>query len=676
MEERQTWQRYVLDSPDPLVYPASAEVLGDASRVRNLDGLLADDDEAAVFGSDFFGDAQIVIDLGVNVGGRVEIGVSAVQGGPLRVAYSEDADYLQPLGDMRGVQTIGINDDPNGRVDVVSTPGIFHSPGIRGAQRYLRLSLDGPGQFTIDFVRVKVRHLRPGPEDYVGRFLSSDPVLNRIWYSGDYTLHLGAVRDPRFRRSRFGMADGGKRDRLIWIGDLAMQSLVGHYTVRQLPKILERSIRAFSCQQLADGYIPMASDVQIQCPADPGPADGPPSSTRRSFPSLTQPDRLSEYTAWWVVTVCDRYLLTGDAQGTRQMLKVMRRAIDYMRSKLTEDGLFRTPQGSINWRAFDTAGGTDGHTNATWVRALRRLAFVEREIGDATLADEYLSLADSIARAMRRNLFDERAGLFVVNGESPRVNHAQDANVEALLSGVVRGAQADTVLEGIRERLWKPFGPLNGDLTNDPYVSRYISPFMTGWEVIARLARHSDRSAAELMRRVWGGMLKRGPGTMWEAMAPTGAPVEFKRGEVFAGRTSLAHGWSAAPTYALSAYVAGIRPLMPGWKEWLAEPQRSGLSFAQAQAGTPAGPVAVRWRFAEDARALRLTAVGPKGTSGTVAVPLLGQRRAIARDGEVVWRNGKPVGGVSAERVGDYVQFEHGAGIRTYAWAGVEPTPR
>jgi hypothetical protein len=676
--ERPGWRRHVLDSPRQVVYPQAVSAWGTPLYARNPDGLKTDDGSAAVLRRDLLGQGWILIDLGRNVGGVVEIGLGSVTGGPVRVSYSEGGAFLEPGGDMRGFSSLGINDDPNGRSDVASTAGITVSRGTRGAQRHILVTLDGNGTAAIDFVRLRVRHLRPEPRDYRGRFFSSSPLLNRIWFSGAYTLNINAVRDERFRRSRLTLVDGGKRDRLLWLGDLAMQSLAGHYAARQQPAIIARSLRAFACQQFPSGYIPMASDVHIRCGRDPGPADGPPPRTRHSFDALLAQDRLPEYTAWWIVAVCDRYRFTGDAEQTRRYLPVMRRGIDYMRSHLNPGGLFRTPRRAINWRAFDEAEGVDGHTNATWVRALRRLASVEAKIGSDVRARSYIALARRTARRMRRQLYDRRAGLFIANARSQRPNHAQDANIEAVLAGVVRGRTANGVLRRERALLWTPYGPATGELSGDPYVSRYISPFMTGWELIARLQRHQVRAARLLLVRHWGRMLHEGPGTTWEAMGLDGEPVSFANGEVWQGRTSLSHGWGAAPTYALSAYVAGLRPLGPGWSRWIAEPQPLGLRFAQARVATPSGPAKVRWHLFAGRRAWKQTVGGPRGGSGVVAVPLLGKPRTIARDGRVVWRRGRAVGGARAWRAGRYVRFRQRRGVHTYAWFGVgrAATPR
>ncbi len=46
---------------------------------------------------------------------------------------------------------------------------------------------------------------------YLGSFKSSDSLLNRIWDTGAYTVHLN-MQDYLW--------DGIKRDRLVWVGDL------------------------------------------------------------------------------------------------------------------------------------------------------------------------------------------------------------------------------------------------------------------------------------------------------------------------------------------------------------------------------------------------------------------------------------------------------------------------
>jgi alpha-L-rhamnosidase len=117
---------------------------------------------------------------------------------------------------------------------------------------------------------------------------------------------------------------------------------------------------------------------------------------------------------------------------------------------------------------------------------------------------------------------------------------------------------------------------------------------------------------------------------------------------------------------ALSGYVLGIRPVRPGWSAWVVQPQVGDLRWAQGQAPAASGAVVSRWE--RGTRSFRLTAGGPAGTTGSVSVPLLGSPRTIARDGHVVWANGRPVGSERAVRIGDEIRFDGVQGLHTWAW--------
>jgi hypothetical protein len=83
---------------------------------------------------------------------------------------------------------------------------------------------------------------------------------------------------------------------------------------------------------------------------------------------------------------------------------------------------------------------------------------------------------------------------------------------------------------------------------------------------------------------------------------------------------------------------------------------------------TPRGRIVSRWRRGVRDSSFRLTVRAPRRTSGTVAVPLLGRRRTIARNGRIVWRRGRAAHGVKAKRRGGAVVFRARPGRGTYAW--------
>ena len=673
------WRSYVLDSPYPLVYPASVEVRDASppqSRVENPTELSAPGGGVTTIHATAVGNPYIVVDLGRLTGGRVEIAVSANSGAPVRLAYSEARRFLGPRGDIdHGSQ--GRNDDPSSRSDVLpAQAGVYQLPGIRGAQRYVRIELNGAGSAQIDYIRLVVTHLRPTVGDYVGHFLSSDDLLNRIWYAGAYTLNVDSYGDP-VRGNKFAVTDGAKHDRLIWLGDLPIEALAGFYTVRQMPFLLRRSYQLFTCQQYPGGFIPQVSDVHVECP-EPGRPNGPPPPARGICTCATA-QRLPSYTAWFVIGAADYYRMTADPV-VEEWLPVVRRAIRFFAKSVGPRGLFVTAPGYLNWHPPDRADGEDADTNAVWVRALQGASRLEKLLGNPRRGRRYAGMARRLAQAIRASLFDPAVGALRQNTANPSGNHTQDANVQGILAGVLRDDAAGSALNFLGTALATPYGTATGEFNNDPFMGRYISPFQTGWEVLARLQYYQTGEALGLIRGLWGHMVRSDPGsTVWEKLTVAGGVAPYKSAnpdgseiveDVNSGETSLAHGWSAGPTGALSAYVLGLRPARPGWKRWLVEPQPGDLSFAQGSVGTPEGKLGARWEVDPGGDSFRITMRAPRGATGTVAVPLLGGQRTIARDGRIVWAKGRPVGGAKARKAGGYVRFlEPQPGTHTYAWA-------
>lgn len=672
------WEREVID-PGALVYPKRVRVIGVPGAVVNPAGLQAAGGGVTTIRATGQASPRLVLDLGANTGGYVEVGLTSTDGPPVRLGYSELRGFLTSRGDSPA-GSLGASDDPDGRTDAIaaSSAQAYRSPGIRGAERYVALQLDGAGTVSIDYVRVRVTHLQAPESAYAGHFYSSDGVLNRAWYAGAYTFAMDSFRDlrPGFDFSPMVVTDGAKRDRLIWIGDMGVENLLGDYSLRAGPGVMKNSLQAFSCLQLADGHLAPTAQIATQCPSTPPPAGTPfPPSAQ---PALGENLQLPEYTAWWIIGLHDYYEYTGDTGFAQRMMPVVRRGLAYFRAHLT-DGLFVTPANAINWHPFDTATGADTHTNATLFRALRDASELEREVGAgaaAASADELQ--AASLRRAMIARLWDEQAGAFVVNANDRRRNHTQDAQVEAVLDGVTNASQSKRALRFISTHLERRFGVANGQYDDDPYMSNYISTYISSTELLARLEQGDSSGALGLIRRTWGQMLSAGPGTLWEKVAFSGLPANYAPlqaptpffGSSGAGFTSLAHGWAGGPVPALSGYVLGIRPTAPGYRNWIVAPQPGNLRFAQGTAPTPHGPISSRWQRNAKDSSFKLTVIAPRGETGTVEVPLLGKSRVIAIDGRIVWDGRHARGGVNGRAMAGAVTFAGLRGQHTFAWAG------
>ena len=581
------------------------------------------------------GGGSVVLDLGVNTGGYVQADVKD-GAGTIHLAYAEARRFLTPLGDTIE-PSLGGNDNPDGRTDVVpAAPGThWQSPAVRGGERWILVSNDGPAPVTLDGVKVHVTHLRATPDDYAGHFLSSDNVLNRAWYASAYTFDASVTGDPNV------VMDGAKRDRMAFIGDLALAQGVGLNTVKTGPAIARDSLWIFSCAQKGDGFVPGSQETTATCPKDPpDPGSAP----------ATDPLRSGEYVAWYIVAAGDYDRLTGDHATTRKLLPILRRAVGYL-TKNEVDGLY-TVKGDAGWYEYNWRAnsnfGTASYTNIVYYRALKALADLERRVGDgAKAADADDAHAAAVKQALMAKLWDKQAGAFLVNTDDDSGNHAQDANVQAIVAGLLDKTQAASALKLVDTKMKTKFGTKNSEQDDDSFVTQYISPFTGSWELDARFRQDDALGALDLIRREWGHMVYTDPkSTVWEKMALDGTPqpnygggqglpTTRPEGE---GYVSLAHAWSAGPVPALSHYVLGARDTGIGYDTWTVAPQLGDLHWAQGQVPTPHGPLVSRWRRGNHDSYFRLTVTAPKGTRGTVVIPLLGKPRTIARDGKVIAR--------------------------------------
>jgi alpha-L-rhamnosidase len=85
--------------------------------------------------------------------------------------------------------------------------------------------------------------------------------------------------------------------------------------------------------------------------------------------------------------------------------------------------------------------------------------------------------------------------------------------------------------------------------------------------------------------------------------------------------------------------VLGVRPVKPGYKTWLIEPQIGDLTWAAGTAPTPYGPIAVAWQ--KTSKGFRLDINVPAETSGTVGVPTPSDSEAVTDNGQSIEKNEK-----------------------------------
>jgi len=391
------------------------------------------------------------------------------------------------------------------------------------AFRYLRVMGNEPGRASCQASFHPVR--------YRGAFACSDERLTQIWMTSAYTLRL-CLHDF--------ILDGIKRDRLPWVGDLAMSLSVDAYTFADA-EIVRRTLTVLGRAGIAKGDV----------------------------------NGIVDYSFWWVIShdlfqryFDDRAYLESEWPRIRDLLHHVARGCD-------AEGLIRPAPNAwifIDWVHFDKTTALQ----IMWFWAQQagiRLAERMRDADTTALLQEH---SGKLRKILLERAWNPAASAWCSNldGKSPPSRHA---NFLAVMSGLATPDQSDGILTVLKGSSAPPVG----------------TPYMAGFENAA-MARLGDAGQAlENIGTMWGRMLDLGATSFWEAYdaKKEGAAVYAFYGRPFAN--SLCHAWSAGPAWLLPAEILGIRPLTDGWKKFTVNPRLGPLAFAHACVPTSHGDIQV-----------------------------------------------------------------------------------
>lgn len=569
--------------------------------------------------------SSVVLDFGKEVGGLVTL------------HFASSSDASQQLGLAFSESKLGVgpaSDSSNGGPEAdgalyagVAGLGTYTMPAsrLRGGFRYLTLFLNSAGTVDLDKVSLyftaapSMANLRAYP-DY---FRSSDDLLNRIWYAGAYTVQMDTVAPNAGRvwppppgggwdnAGLIGvgssvLADGAKRDRTVWPGDLGISVPTDFAAFNDLTTI-RNTLDVLYQHQDPEGAFPYAG------------------------PEVNFPGVLSDtYHLWTLIVTADYELYSGDRSWLDGIWSQYKQGLAWSTARIDSNGLFMVA-GTADW-ARSGQGQENIAANALMYRTLVTGATLAGVEGDAALASSYAQKAVALRAAINSHLWDPAAGAYKDNQSSTL--HPQDGNSLAVWFAIPDTPQKTHSILQVLKRNWTRLGAHTPEWTG-------IHPYPGSLEIQARLAAGDDRDALELIRREWGYMLNAPIGTastFWEGFNDDGSFAYETTGP---GYTSLAHGWATGPTSALTFYVLGLQPASGGG-QYEFVPHPGGLRFAEGRLRIPQGALQASWR--RDGGAFEMELVAPGGTSGRVGIPVPSSSTPVYVNG-VRARVGRPSDG-------------------------------
>ena len=428
-----------------------------------------------------------------------------------------------------------------------------------------------------------------------GSFTSSDPVLNAVWAGSARTaqdmLAAGPISvDSAGRPCAIALTavliDGTVRDRCPYIGD---EAVIDRALDASTPNWdVQRAMLAwFAAAQHGDGSIP-------------------------SSPLFGASLVLFDYNAYWLLTLHDYVLFSGDVSLARTCWANVVRLIDgFYASRTVPSGLVRNDLGPYDYGYIHRNGDVVAYYNAQYAYALEQAAQLAQWVGDAAHAGEWAARERAVAAAFTSAFWDPAAGAFS-DTTTDRATHAEDGNAFAVLAGLADPKQAARSLDYLWSSMREDYGNTIVDTTSwdtpewGDQANLRVYPFITYFEVEARFAANDDDRALDLIRREWGYMLAHGTGTMWETIGPYGGGPTDRTPYYDAG-------WSSGAAPALTQYILGVTPTSPGFRTFDVDPHPVGLNFASGDVPTPHGMLHVSWEQTDDDLLLHVDA--PPGTT-------------------------------------------------------------
>jgi len=388
---------------------------------------------------------------------------------------------------------------------------------------------------------------------------------------------LGRLAGWDYDRSFAFMADGAKRDRLVWIGDLWWASRSCFYGFSPDWPYFRESLRLLAHYQTPEGYV-WAAPFGIR-------GARPKAGEFGHFPS-------DEFSAWFPPILLDYYLYTGDEKTARELYATARGELGYLDTLPRKDGLvqqpIRTSSNIISMRPKDPR-----------VRTFTQLVFWKSYTDGARLADflgekedaaRWRKTADALAAAIRRGLWDPSVGLFrMYLGGKP-----WDAtNGLALAFDFATQEEADSIARML---------PLNG--AAKVHLSSLRGKFLRGY----------NESAFGMIE---GGTWFALSDPKWEgAQCCTECGFLTRKGWWDESHPDTA---VAGP---VTEYLLGVVPVTPGYARFRFDPHFvSRLTFAEGTVPTPHGNVVAKWT--RDGARVACTLEVPEGTMAEV--PRLGK---------------------------------------------------
>ncbi len=365
---------------------------------------------------------------------------------------------------------------------------------------------------------------------YLGSFSCNDSLLNQIWQTGAYTVHLNMQEY---------LWDGIKRDRLVWVGDL-------HPEIKTINAV-------FGNNEVVPKSLDLIRDIT--------PVD-------------EWMNGITSYSMWWVIIHKDWYLNNGDFEYLQQQKDYLLALLQKFVSMVDDNGQENlTGRRFLDWPSSPYPEAIDAGYHAMLKMTL--------EAGDKLCSE-----LNEVETAM---LCRSKAAL--MGKVSP--DHANSKQAAALLAlaKLISENEANSIIEKDGAQKFSTFYgyymlQAMAKAKNYSGAMEIIREYWGGMLKLGATTFWEDFDI-EWMRNA--GRIDELPKDNLVDVHAEYGDYCYK-----GLRHSLCHGWASGPTAFLSEYALGIKVLEPGCKKIAIEPHLGDLNWVEGTYPTPYGVIKVR----------------------------------------------------------------------------------
>lgn len=472
--------------------------------------------------------AGVLVDFGRELHGTVTVSIWSVSGSYVHytVRLGESvSEALTPVENGGGKNPT--NDHANRDIKTGSAPWSSNETNESGF-RFAYVELTEPEAFMQ--IRCITATLIFRDIEYRGSFESSDALLNKIYDTAAYTVHLNMQRY---------LWDGIKRDRLVWAGDMNTE--------------LATILAVFGANEVVPKSLDLVRDVT---------------------PIGESMNGLSSYNLWWMLCHWEWYLGTGDynylASQREYIAEMLKRYVKYV----DENGSEILPEGRFfDWPTANSATETHNGLQGLLRLALLRGADIMKALGESEIAFDCINAANRMLNHKPESITAKQpAALLSAGGIYP----ASEMFRRVIGPG---GAHGLSTFLG--------YYTLNACADAGEYIAAV--DIMKGY--FGKMLELGATTFWEDFDIDWADgaapITEPVPDGMRDIHGDFGAHCYIGL------RHSLCHGWASGPAPYLAANVLGIKPAKPGCSEVYFKPHLSGLKWVRGTYPTPYGDISV-----------------------------------------------------------------------------------